>query len=164
MARLTFEEDLTFENEARVFEDYFGLVWTRFLAVDDGAYPGYTGYSQIFTFEQGSPDTTATNSDPTNNSIFESARQRDDFDLDSACFASAFNDEIKITVAALDNGEKVATKTFFVDQQGDIVKFGRKFDDIDEVRIRSSGGTDANPGDGFAGSNFVLDDLSLTFF
>lgn len=161
MAELTFEEDLTSENEARVFEDYFGLVWTRFVAVDDGVYPSYTGYTQIFSDGRGSPDATATNSDPSNNSIFESARQRDDFDLNSACFASAFNDEIRITVTAYDNGEKVAKKTFFMDQQGDLVRFGSKFDDIDEVRIRSSGGADANPEDSFAGSNFVLDDLSL---
>jgi len=54
-----------------------------------------------------------------------------------------------VKVAGFDDGERVATKVLLLDPEQEFVTFGRRFNDIDEVKIKASGGTDADPNDNY---------------
>ena len=63
-----------------------------------------------------------------------------------------------------DDGERVAKKVLTLDPDREFVKFGAQFDDIDEVRFVGKGGTDADPNDTLALTQFfIMDDLSINF-
>jgi hypothetical protein len=67
-------------------------------------------------------------------------------------------------VFGFDDGERVAKKVLVLDPEREFVQFGAQFDDIDEVRFTTKGGTDATPNDGVGVSrSFLMDDLFIDF-
>ena len=71
---------------------------------------------------------------------------------------------LKVKVFGFDDGERVATKVFLLDPTLESITFGQKFNDIDEVKITSKGGTDPDPNDDIPLTDFFfVDDLFLHF-
>ena len=158
MATIKFEDIAPDGDAAKIPDGYKGLTWLNFWAIDDDFYPN-SGFDNVI--ESGSA--AGTNADENKPGIFRSDARNNDFDLNSGFFAGGFNDDLEVTVAGYDNGDKVAQKLLTLDQDQEFVRFGRKFDDIDKVAISSSGGTDADPNDDGSGPFFAVDDISISF-
>ena len=95
---------------------------------------------------------------------FKSLDQDDDFDLNSGHFTALNANDLTVKVFGFDDGERVAKQVLTLDPDREFVKFGSQFDDIDEVRFVAKGGTDANPNDNRALTQFFLmDDLFIDF-
>ena len=140
-------------------DGYRKLDWNNFSAVDD------------YVLEQTIPNTDGIRSGEAaavnvagQPADFKSPDRDDDFDFNSGHFTAFIAKDLKVKVFGFDDGERVAKQVLVLGPDRDFVRFGAQFDDIDEVRFRASGGTDANPKDEFALEPiFLIDDLFIDF-
>jgi hypothetical protein len=83
------------------------------------------------------------------------------FTLKQAVVACGWNTGESVTFTAKLDGVEVGSKTFVLDRTDTSVNFGVKFRHIDEIVITTEGGTDADPADGGAGPQLILDNLKI---
>lgn len=81
------------------------------------------------------------------------------FALLRGTFAAAWDHDLKVTFIAYLDGQRVAHKTVVLDQDAMVVTFNDKFSHIDSVKIITSGGVDADAGDGGSGPVVNMDRL-----
>ena len=79
---------------------------------------------------------------------FESPDRDDNFDFNSGYFTAIGTNDLRVKVVGFDDGERVAKKVLTLEANQEFVRFGREFNDIDEVRFT----TDAA---------YAVDDLSI---
>ena len=155
-------EGIAADGDAEKIPDgYAGLNWDNFVALDDQFDDNFAPNSGISTVIN-SGEACAGNK-LQGPAIFSSPDKRDDFDFNSGYFAASHSNDLALKIIAFDDGEKVAVKAITLDREQKFVSFGSKFDDIDTVKIRASGGIDADQGDLGAGRFFTVDDLFLSF-
>jgi len=156
MAIISFEK-IASDGEAEEVPDGFRrLNWDNFVAVDDELLEMVSGNTIAFRTGEAAAFTNDTGSIG-----FRSPDRDDDFDLNSGFFAAAYANGLEFKVFGYDDGERVAAKIFFLDPEQEFVTFGRKFDDIDEVKITAR--SDAFPEDKSQTPFFGVDDLFLNF-
>src|SRR5215204_7301242 len=139
MATIRFEGITSLDETLNVPEGYRNLSWSSFSAMGELAIATdinavHSGIAAGFTYEQ-----TAG---------FRSPDRDNDFDLNNGYFTTLNANDLRVKVFGFDDGERVAKKVLLLDPTQEFVTFGRKFDDIDEVRFQAKGGTDADPTDG----------------
>lgn len=158
MAIISFEKIVGDKEAAEIPDGYCNLNWNNFFAADDELHPN-TGFDNVI--HSGEASAFNASGDPAG---FESADREDDFDLNSGFFAAAYTDNLKVKVFGFNDGERVATEAFKLDQAQEFARFSGKFDSVDEVKFKVSGGTDADPNDGFPPTQiFAVDDLFIDF-
>ena len=150
MAIITFEKIAGDDEQTEIPDGYRHLNWDNFFAVDDDIYPG-SGFVKVIHSGEASARSFALRKP----AFFSSPDSDDDFDLNSGFFASAFATGLEVKVFGYDDGERVATKFLVLDVEQEFVTFGRKFDDIDEVKITAR----SDDGNTF----FGVDDLFIDF-
>jgi hypothetical protein len=159
MAIINFEKIADDVSLAEVPDGYRNLIWKNFIATDDDVLPTGQGFANAVH----SGEAAAFKGDEKPSS-FKSSDSEDDFDLNSGFFAAFNANDLKVKVFGFDDGEKVAAKIFFLDVEQEFVTFGRKFDDIDEVRFSVGGGTNPDPKAPYPPSQFfAVDDLFIDF-
>jgi len=86
----------------------------------------------------------------------------EDFSVKSGQFTAAWNDGLKVTATAYDDGVVTGTQTFTVDTAGPtLITFDSGFDSIDRMELTASGGV--KHGQEFSGGEFfALDDLVIS--
>ena len=157
MAVIKFEGIADVGEAAFIPNGYRNLNWDNFLAEDISI----AGGGILDVIHSGRASGFNGFGDPAG---FKSPDNADDFDLDGGFFASGQTNGLKVKVVGFDDGERVATKTFVLDPEQEFVAFGRKFNDIDEVKFKAKGGTDPDPNDGEDPSTvFAVDDLLIDF-
>lgn len=82
----------------------------------------------------------------------------EEFTLDSVYLTAAWNKGLNITIEGLNDGKQKFLETVTVNNDKPN-KFDFNTPYIDEIKFESFGGTDADPGDGFTGTHFVIDNL-----
>ena len=82
----------------------------------------------------------------------------EEFTLDSVYLTAAWNKGLNITIEGLNDGKQKFLETVTVNNDKPN-KFDFNTPYIDEIKFESFGGTDADPGDGGAGTHFVIDNL-----
>src|SRR5215204_4219030 len=164
MAIISFENIAPDGQVEEVPDGFRNLNWDNFVAIDDEFLKAdigntnaiRTGEAAAFTDSDGSAD-------------FKSPDRDDDFDLNSGYFtainqADGIANDLTVKVLGFDDGERVAKKVLLLDTDREFVQFSAQFDDIDEVRFKASGGTDANPDDRSVFTRiFGVDDLFIDF-
>ena len=162
MAKISFENIALDGTSADITDGYRNLNWDVFYAIDDELLEKVLGNSNAVRTGE-----AAAYGDPDESKRIAGFRSVDrviDFDLDSGYFTAFNANDLKVKVFGFDDGERVAKQIFTLDPDGEFVRFGAEFNDIDEVRFRVSGGTDATPNDGVGVSPaFLMDDLFLNF-
>jgi len=126
------------------------LNWSSFFAADDDNLELEIGKNNAIRTGE-----AAARSDNQNPAGFESPDRDDDFDLNTGYFTAFSAEDLKVKVFGFDDGERVATKFLVLDVEQEFVTFGRKFDDIDEVKITAR----SDDGNTF----FGIDDLFIDF-
>ena len=158
MAIISFEKIADDFESTPVLDGYRKLNWDNFYAENDSIAAG-TGIGAAI--HSGRAAAFNAFGEPAGFASFDNA---DNFDLNSGFFSSSTNNGLKIRVFGFDDGERVATKSFFLDPEQEFVAFSSKFNDIDEVRFKAKGGTDPNPDDGQPATTvFGVDDLFIDF-
>jgi hypothetical protein len=82
----------------------------------------------------------------------------EEFTLDSVYLTAAWNKGLNITIEGLNDGKQKFLETVTVNNDKPN-KFDFNTPYIDEIKFKSFGGNDADPGDGGAGAHFVIDNL-----
>ena len=158
MAIISFEHIAPDGETAEIPDGYRDFIWKNFVAADDEVKPN-TGLD--YAIHSGEASAFNGFAKPAG---FKSPDSADDFDLNSGFFAAAYTNGLEVKVFGYDDGERVARKVFTLDQTQELVTFGRKFDDIDEVKFTARGGTDADPTDDNPPAHiFAVDDLFIDF-
>jgi hypothetical protein len=130
-----------------------------------------TGEAAAFTFEAVIINSNAirTGEVATSNGFekpagFKSSDRHDNFDFNNGYFTAFNTEDLKVKVVGFDDGERVARKVLLLDTDREFVRFGPLFDDIDEVRFTTKGGTDPDPNT-FPPlqRSFGVDDLFIDF-
>jgi len=155
MAIIRFEGIAAVDETLNVPEGYRNLSWSNFSAIGELAIATdinaiHSGEAAGFTFERSAG--------------FQSPDCDDDFDLNNGYFTAYNANDLKVKVFGFDDGERVAKKVLLLDTDREFVRFGSQFDDIDEVRFTTKGGTAADPNDMVGvSSGFGVDDLFIDF-
>ena len=142
MAKISFENIAGDGQDMEVPDGFRNLKWNSFFAVDDEQLEEVIGNSDAIRTGE-----AAAFNDNRGIAKFQSFKRADDFDLDSGYFTAFNANNLKVTVSGFDDGERVARKSFTLDTDREFVRFGREFDDIDEVWFGVGAGRDANPND-----------------
>ena len=163
MAKISFENIVSDGDNFRIdtqFPDgYQNLNWPNFYVLDDDLLKEMVGNRNGIRIGEAA---AFTNLEPS--AEIQSLDQDDDFDLNSGFFTALNANDLTVKVLGFDDGERVAKKVLTLDPDREFVKFGAQFDDIDEVRFVGKGGTDADPNDTLALTQFfIMDDLSINF-
>lgn len=141
-------------------DDGIGLF--NFQAVDRDANVRGEGLGNVI--EAGSGRAAATNVIPVAATIFS---DEGTFDLRRALFAAATVDGLELTITGFRDGEEVAQRTITLDQEADLVRFGRRFEDLDAVTFDPSGGSSSTVGGSggiFGGPGPITNPLANNFF
>jgi len=133
MAKISFE-DIVGDNDVGVVPDGFSnLDWDNFFAIDDERLERATGNTDAIRTGEAvafSEDAVAS---------FKSFDRADDFDLDNGYFTALFENDVRVKVFGFDDGERVAKKVLTLETNREFIRFGREFNDIDEVRFTADG-------------------------
>ena len=143
MARISFE-NIVGDNDVGVVPDGFAnLDWDNFFAIDDERLERASGGN---TDAIRTGEAVAFSENPV--ASFKSFDRADDFDLDNGYFTALFENDVRVKVLGFDDGERVAKKVLTLETNQEFVRFGREFNNIDEVKFT-------------ADVAFGMDDLSI---
>jgi hypothetical protein len=84
-----------------------------------------------------------------------------EFDFMGAFLHSAWHDNLSLTVTGVLGGTTLYEETLLLDYDDPATFYTFNFFGIDELRLLSSGGTDANAFDNGSGSHFALDNFTF---